>query len=129
MTKSFELPTREMTALDRRFVVPTWARSAQYGLSMPEQFRIVDRTLDAGARVLVMATDERTVHAWLAYDDDVMHYVYVPPELRGNGLARALTAKAFGERGPAFITHTTTMFGMVPRARFNPYLLAISKAA
>lgn len=131
MTKPFELPTRDMTITDRRFVVATWARSARYGLRVPERFRLVDRILDDGARVLVMATDERTVHAWLACDVDIMHYVYVAPELRRNGLASALINEAFGSEGPAFITHPP--YFLAPRCfaktKLNPYLLAMPKAA
>jgi hypothetical protein len=131
MTATFDMPTREMTPTDRRFVVPTWARSARYGISVPEQFRLVDRVIDGGASVLVMATDERTVHAWIAYDDDVMHYAYVAPELRGMKLASSLIALAFDNKGPASITHAPYFLAsrQLAKTKFNPYLLAVPKAA
>ena len=103
---------REMTARDRRYVVPTWARSSRYdGLRLPERFALVDRILDGGARCVVLATDDRTVHAWACADTYegvrkwspdgefplLLHYAYVPPELRGNGLARRLITELLGE--------------------------------
>lgn len=120
---------REMTPRDRRFVVPTWARSARYGMSIPDQFRIVDRVLES-ARVLVIASDEITVHAWLSMschrlDDRILHYLYVAPELRRQGLARGLLALAFGDQGPLLTTHEIP-YRLAPRARLNPYLLAVS---
>jgi hypothetical protein len=84
---------REMTALDRRFVVPTWALGARWkGLTKQERFARVDRMLEAGARVVVLANDV-TVHAWAAGQNGVLFYAYVPPELRGEGLARQVITK------------------------------------
>ena len=73
---------REMTASDRRFVVPTWALSSKYdGMSKHQRFKLVDRILDGGARCIVLA-EGATVHAWACGAEDALHYVYVPPELR-----------------------------------------------
>jgi len=98
---------RAMTPTDRRYVVPTWAQSASYeGLAKPKRFELVDRILDAGATCIVLAND-RTVHAWACGSDGVLHYAYVPPELRGKGLARRLISLVLGsypERIP--ITHS-----------------------
>lgn len=81
----------------RRYVVPTWAHSAT-GYAMPkrERFKLVDRILDGGADVVVIATGA-TVHAWACGEDDALHYVYVPPELRGKGLTRRLITALFGD--------------------------------
>lgn len=88
---------RPMTATDRRYVVPTWALSSRYdGLSRRERFRLVDRVIDGGADVLVLAKDA-VVHAWACGDVGLLHYVYVPPELRGHGLARRLITELLGD--------------------------------
>lgn len=92
---------REMTATDRRFVVPTWALSSTYdGLSKHQRFKLVDRIIDGGARCIVLA-EGPTVHAWACGTEDALHYVYVPPELRGHGLAAktiALVLSSYAER-------------------------------
>jgi len=86
-----------MTGRDRPFVVSTWARSSRYeGMRKRDRFRFVDRVLDAGTPVTVLASDELTVHAWACASDGTLHYVYVPPELRGCGFARRVITAALG---------------------------------
>lgn len=88
---------RAMNASDRRFVAPTWALSSTYdGLSKPARFRLVDRMLDSGTPVIVLA-EGPTVHAWACGETDTLHYVYVPPDLRGHGIAAQLIALVVGE--------------------------------
>ena len=94
-----------MTALDRRFVVPTWAQGAKWrGLSKHERFARVDRALDADARayaglpvcrVVVLASGP-TVHAWAAGAGGILFFAYVPPELRGEGLGRRVITALLG---------------------------------
>lgn len=86
-----------MSASDRRFVAPTWALGAKWkGLTKDERFRRVDRILDdEGTRVVVLAVG-RTVHAWAAGIGTRLLYVYVPPELRGEGLARRVITELIG---------------------------------
>lgn len=114
---------REMTARDRRYVVPTWAHGSRYdGMHRRDRFALVDRLLDAGARCIVLATDERTVHAWACGDDDLLHYAYVPPELRGEGLARQAITALFGEYPERiYVTHEWPRASS--RFRFAPYRL------
>lgn len=111
-----------MEGRDRRYVVPTWALSSRYdGLSKPERFKLVDRVLDSGAPVVVLANG-RTVHAWACGDADALHYVYVPPELRGAGLARrVITAAQGGYRDRINVTHEWPRESA--RFRFTPHLL------
>lgn len=113
---------REMTASDRRFVVPTWALSSTYdGLTKPERFKLVDRILDSGARCIVLAQDV-TVHAWACGTGDTLHYAYVPPELRGHGLAARVMALALG--GYPLRIHVTHEWpGASRRFVFTPHLL------
>ena len=119
---------RSMTASDRRFVVATWARSARYRLSLPEQFRIVDQLLARGVRVTCLVTGEGTVHAWLAAEGDVLHYVYSAPELRRNGFAKRLMLDAFGTGGPVFSSHPLPPW-LARRATYSPYMLASAMLA
>lgn len=120
-------PTREMTERDRNFVAPTWIKSARYGFATPRDeriaYRIVNALLARAPRVVCIATDERTVHAWAAGHEDVLHFVYVAPELRRQGFARMLINQMFGERGPALLSHDAPK-RLAPRAHFNPYLVA-----
>ena len=114
---------RPMTASDRRFVVPTWARSSTYdGLTLPERFALVDRILDElRADVVVLATD-RTVHVWAAGHAGALDYVYVPPDLRGHGLARRVITALFGHY-PERITVTHEWPRASARFRYAPHLL------
>ena len=91
------IETRDMASADRRFVVPTWVRSSRYDLRQAERFKLVDRVLDRGARVVVIGGAGSTVHAWAAGEDDVLHFVYVPPELRNKGFARRAITALFGQ--------------------------------
>jgi GNAT superfamily N-acetyltransferase len=111
-----------MTARDRRFVVPTWALGSSYdGLSKAARFDLVDEILAAGARCVTLATDERTVHAWACADDDLLHYVYVPPDLRGFGLAKRVITAVLGDY-PARINVTHAWPRESSRFRFTPHL-------
>jgi GNAT superfamily N-acetyltransferase len=112
---------REMTPRDRRYVVPTWALSSKYdGLNKAKRFRLVDQMLADGARVVVLATNDITVHAWAAATGDVLHYVYVPPALRGHGLARRLITALLGRYADAIQT-THPWPGQRARFLFTPH--------
>jgi len=86
------------------------------------RFALVDRVLDAKAHVVCLATDERTVHAWACGDDDTLHYVYVPPDLRGVGLARRAITALFG-RYPDRVNVTHPWPRESSRFRYTPHLL------
>lgn len=118
------LPVRLMTTRDRAFVAPTWARSSRYGLRTSASFALVNSLLAMpSVRVLCIASDERTVHAWVAGSGDALHYAYTAPELRENGFARRLVLEMFGAKGPLVLTHDAPR-RLAPRARLNPYQLA-----
>lgn len=98
--------SRPMRPEDRRFIVPTWVRSfadyAPWGrrTTLESHWNVVDSLLDDPAtRVVVLASDEaaRTLHAWAAGSEGGLHYVYVPPELRGNALATRCITALLGE--------------------------------
>jgi GNAT superfamily N-acetyltransferase len=111
-----------MTPGDRPYVACTWASGARYGkLKRRERFQLVDRVLDAGAYVIVLAR-ENTVHAWACGEDDTLHYVYVPPELRGYGLARQVITHLFGNY-PEHVNVTHPWPRESTRFRHTPELL------
>ncbi len=112
-----------MSNRDRRYVVPTWAQSARYdGLRKRARFALVDRMLDEGTPVVCLASDELTVHAWACGVAGTLHYVYVPPELRGNGLARRVITAAVGGY-PEHINVTHEWPRASSRFRYTPHLL------
>lgn len=88
---------REMTPADRRFVVPTWVHSSSYGLAKRDRFRLVDRILDGGERVVVLGSASGAVHAWACGRAGLLHYAYTAPEVRGHGFARKLITEILGE--------------------------------
>lgn len=114
---------RPMSPRDRRYVVPTWAQSARYdGLRKRARFSLVDRMLDEGAPVVCLASDELTVHAWACGESATLHYVYVPPELRGNGLARRVISALLGSYAERInVTHEWPRASA--RFRYTPHLL------
>lgn len=139
---------------DRRYIVPTWVRSfADYAPWGPSATRahhahVVDALLDdPTTRVMVLASDEaaRTLHGWAAATASTLHYVYVPPELRGQHLGERCITAALGSYPKRIETsHPWPMLdiryasGRVigqrahSRFRWNPYALqcaALKRAA
>jgi GNAT superfamily N-acetyltransferase len=121
---------------DRRFIVPTWVRSfAEYApwsraATLRGHWAVADTLLDApDVRVMVLASDEaaRTLHAWAAGVGDALHYVYVPPELRGHGLARRCITALLGSY-PKHIDVTHPWPRESARYRWQPYPLQRSAA-
>ncbi len=114
---------RAMTASDRRFVVPTWAQSSTYDdLRLSERFALVDRILDDLRADVVVLANDRTVHVWAAGHAGALDYVYVPPKLRGHGLARRVITSLFG-RYAEHINVTHAWPGEHARFRYAPHLL------
>jgi GNAT superfamily N-acetyltransferase len=108
-----------MRAEHRGYVCSTWARGQRIGLRTRPAFRLVNRIVDA-SRVVVIASGP-TVHAWACGDGDVLHYVYVPRELRGRGIARRLISQLFeGYPERVRVTHpwpfSSNRFQYVPHA-------------
>ena len=111
----------------RAYVVSTWARGQRYGLRTRQAFAFVNTLLDTAPSVKVAARG-RCVHAWACGDGDVLHYVYVPPELRGHGLARRLITELFGEY-PEHVDCSHPWPRESARFRFVPNLIITRTAA
>jgi GNAT superfamily N-acetyltransferase len=146
--------TRRGTTADRRLVVPTWVQSFRDIAPWPQKLvgrhhsRLVDALLDRpGVRVTVaFASAPEAIQAWACGEGASLHYVYVPPELRGHGIARRLIRETLGGYAdhidvthpwPCRLVHRDrgrcsdlACSGRGARWRFNPYpLLAAEKAA
>lgn len=123
-----------MLAVDRRFVVSTWVKSfadlAPWGnrLTRASHWTVVDRLLDGGARVAVLGSASGAVHAWACGWDEGIHYAYVPPELRGKGLAKRVIAHLL-EGYPEHIDCSHPWPWASRRFRWNPYPLLHCKEA
>jgi hypothetical protein len=124
---------------ERGFVISTWHRSyghtragvdrSVYGA---EQGDLVERILDADHTRTVVACsgkNDDTLHAWACgRPPALLHYAYVPPELRRDGLATRLIAHLLGGvREQIDATHQWPFLG--PRFRFNPYPLTRLEAS
>lgn len=101
---------------ERGWILSTWVRS--YGAEragMPRarygkyQGRLVERILSAAcSRAVVLCSESNpdALHAWACASDKALHYVYVPPELRGSGLARVAIEAALGTYADSIdVTH------------------------
>lgn len=107
------ITTRPLTQADRRFVVPTWVKSVSHG---PQQCRrllratyglAVDRILDDPATVGVVLCSEAAtsaLHGYAVAAHGVLHYAYMPPELRGQGLARKAIRAVLGDYPARIVT-------------------------
>lgn len=127
LADGLELPIRGATELDRAFILSTWVKSYSQFLRkwlspalVEEEVRQAE-VLWNKATVLGMPDDEFTVLAWVCASAATLHYVYVPPELRNKGIARALIQHACG---PTFQHGRPWPFkGKVTGGTYNPYLL------
>lgn len=102
-----ELALRPMVDGDLAFVMSTWMRSYAgrvQGIVRKDVFhehhrRLAERLI-ASERVTVACspTSETTIHGWCCTGNasPVLHYAYVPPELRRVGLAREMIRSSLG---------------------------------
>jgi GNAT superfamily N-acetyltransferase len=97
---------RPAVEADIGYVRGTWGQSYMMRLSGREK-RLLPKTwpiwreLDAILRtrpiIIVLPGSGDTVHAWAcAAPGVVLHYAYVPKDLRGHGIGRMLITAAFG---------------------------------
>lgn len=123
-----------MQSGDRRYVVSTWVRSfadnAPWSkrLALASHWGVVDRVLDEGSRVVILGNDSGAVHAWACGSGAMLHYAYVPPELRGNGMARRAISALLGDY-PEHIDCSHPWPRQSRRFRWQPYVLLTCKEA
>lgn len=136
---------RDARADDRRYVVSTWVQSFADAspwsrkLATRHHAKAVDAILDRPTirAVVLYVADERAIQAWACAEAGTLHYVYVPPELRGHGLARRAMREVLGGypahfdashpwpcRDPKHVRCTNVACpARGQRTRFNPYAL------
>lgn len=101
---------RPMTEDDVAFVYSTWLQSYRRRfvdltrrVYWKQQRERVDRIVSA-TRIACQPGAERAIHGYVCGGPGLLHYVYVPFELRGRGLARDMTRAVCGE-GAVTLTH------------------------
>lgn len=99
-----QLLLRPAKVTDRAFVFATWMRSYRQTQHLVEyesyhrgQVRRVERLWDR-ARIICREPSPDTIHGWVCGDTGLLHYVYVPPDLRGRGLAREVVRAVCGPK-------------------------------
>lgn len=107
-----ELPIVLARPEHKSFIISTWVRSYEKtarklsfcGMPMDKDWRIGESARAEKwwekARVVTSKDDPYTIHAWICGSNSHgghLFYVYVPPNLRGNGIAKALVEKYVGQ--------------------------------
>lgn len=132
-----ELPVILAKPEHRSYILSTWVKSYESmvrrllvgGMRFPnEEYRAGESRLAEAhwdkANVLVSPGDEYTIHGWVVGNHSRLYHVYVPPQLRGNGVARALVERVCGVNG-VYTYSTHKPWPSVPRGHqvtWSPYI-------
>jgi GNAT superfamily N-acetyltransferase len=122
------LPVQASTLTHRNFILATWVKSylptLRKWLGDSKALTLAEASCAETLweqTLIVTSEDGFTVHAWVAGQPGVLHYVYVPPDLRGKGIARALIQHVCGH---TFEYGRPWPFKKAPNGgSYNPYLL------
>ena len=126
------LPVTKAGQEHRSYILSTWVKSYQPFLRkwLPNLDKAAElegklaETHWEQTSIVTSPSDEFTIHAWVAGLPGVLHYVYVPPDLRGKGIARALIRHVCGH---TFQYGRPWPFKKAPSGgTYNPYLLGNS---
>lgn len=87
----------------RNFILATLCKSGvllvpslkKMGLS--KRLDTLAKSSIAAGNGLVLSTDGNSIHGYILGKPGVLHYVYVPPDLRGLGLAKEMISMVCGE--------------------------------
>lgn len=121
---------------DRAFVLATWVRSyeprthgsVRRDVYLEHQGKLAERLLEASPLIIACSpSHESTIHGWCCADNAlaVLHYAYVPPALRGLGLARSLILASFGAYRPRIETSHRWPWAST-RFVYNPYRAGVA---
>lgn len=118
----------------RSLVYSTWLRSYEHSSPMTKQIprkvffaehhKILDGIFarNPTVRMAVMPEDPSVVFGWAVYEPGTLHYVYVKPDFRKHGIARALLADL---PRPFAYSHWTYILRDLEKhlaeCQFNPY--------
>lgn len=114
----------------RNYIISTWVKSYEKHARKcgfrSEYYRAGESKLAEGlwdgAMVAVSGSDPYTVHAWVCGYNGYLAHVYVPPELRNHGVARALVELVAGKEYSVHKPWPRTPAGH--KVTWNPYLVA-----
>jgi len=115
----------------RSFVLSTWVRSyrdafskeLQYDLIVKRESKFAEEAFDAGL-VFVDTSDGYSINGWVCgvYErPSLLHWVYVPPELRGMGVASNLIKEILGSKPEVSRCPKVLRNSKLPVGRWNPY--------
>ena len=90
--------------------------TSEYG---PGESKVAERNWER-CHVVTSPGNPFTIHAWVCADEHRLWHVYVPPELRGHGVARALVEHYAGTDYRVSKPWPRTPSGH--RVLWNPYL-------
>ena len=128
---------RPMSAGDINYVRSSWFRNyqplAKVSGSTFARFhpKLIDELLasDDASTVIACAEEDPTViHGWACGEaDGPLHFAYVPPNLRGRGIAKEMIQAVLGSY-PNHINVTHRFVGRPDSRRFtfNPYILRVN---
>src|SRR5688500_7021107 len=100
------LPLTQAGPQHRSFVLATWLKSYQpilrkwlgpsVAVTLLKEESNQAETLWERTSIVTSEDENFVVHAWVCGEPGVLHYVYVPPVLRGKGIATALIRHVCG---------------------------------
>lgn len=123
------LPLTQAGLQHRSFILSTWVKSYQPVLRkwlphLPSSAELEGsqaETLWEQTFIVTSENDDFTIHAWACGGPGTLHYVYVPPDLRGKGIARALIRHVCGH---TFSYGRPWPYKKAPSGgTYNPYIL------
>lgn len=115
----------------RGFIISTWVRSCWQTLRASDKLAYSTYIGNEPARAEahyssahVLSTDGESIHGWVCGIPGVLHYVYVPLELRGSGVGRSLVLAICGERFE-HARENQWLKKVFPKSKLNPFLLGL----
>lgn len=127
MSGILQQPIRDLRADELNFVRATWTNSHAFQLHryerpkvMPSFRRFIDSVLDTRPRIVVWETGD-TLHGWAcAAPGERLYYAYLPKDLRGKKLSRALVEAAYGAYPERILTAYPWPYASA-RFQFEPW--------
>lgn len=128
-----ELPVIKATDEHRSYILSTWVKSYETfarrlllsGMRLPQELyrsgesRLAENKWNLSS-VVTSPGDSYAIHGWVCGEPGRLYHVYVPPQLRGCGVARALVESTVGKEYSTHKPWPTTPKGHV--VSWSPYL-------
>lgn len=132
-----QVKIRQALAEDKNFVLSTWLRNYRHSSAFARGIRtsvyfewhhrlLVNLMARPECTVLIACDEEEPnlILGYIAFEQGIVHYVYVKRSMRGFGLGKKLLEEAMGDRD--FECSHVTDAGHLwmrnnPRCQYNPY--------